>query len=46
MKKKLEEVEEVAAKAEQEGYEVGVTEIEETLRAQVTEVCRGYCLQV
>lgn len=32
--------------AEQDGYEVGITETEESLRAEVTRVCREYCLQV
>ena len=44
LKKKLEEAKEVTAKAEQEGYDVGVAKTEETLRAQVTRICRGYCL--
>ena len=46
LKKKLEKAEEATAKAEQEGYEVGVAETEENLRAQVTGVCRDYCLQM
>ncbi|KAL0001255.1 hypothetical protein SO802_015036 [Lithocarpus litseifolius] len=46
LKKKLEEAEEAAKKAEQEGYDIGVAEIEETLRAEVSRVCRTYCLQV
>ena len=29
--------------AEQRGYEVGIAEIEEALRAEVPEVCRTYC---
>ena len=45
-KKELEKVEEATAQAEQNGYDIGVKEIEETLRAQVTRVCWGYCLQV
>ena len=44
LKKKLEKAEEATAKAEQERYEVGVAETEENLRAQVTGVCRDYCL--
>ena len=32
--------------AEQDGYDVGVAETEEALRAEVSEVCRRYCLQV
>ena len=46
LKKKLEKAEEATAKAEQEGYEVGVVETEENLRAQVTRVCRDYYLQM
>lgn len=45
-KKKLEEAEKAIDKAEQDGYEVGVTKTEEALRAEVSEVCRTYCLQV
>ena len=44
--KKLEEAKKAKKQVEQEGYEVGVTETEEALRAEVTEVCRFYCLQV
>ena len=32
--------------AEQEGYDVGVAEIEKALRAEVSGVCRNYYLQV
>ncbi|KAK9987395.1 hypothetical protein SO802_032346 [Lithocarpus litseifolius] len=32
--------------AEQEGYDEGIVETEETFRAEVSEVCRFYCLQV
>ena len=35
-----------AEQAEQDGYEVGVAETEEALRAEVLEVCRYYYLQV
>ena len=35
-----------AEQAEQDGYEVGVADIEEALRAEVLEVCRYYYLQV
>lgn len=45
-KKQLEKAEEVAAQAKQEGYDTGVKETEENLKAQVTYVCRVYCLQV
>lgn len=34
------------AQAKQVGYVIGVKETKETLRAQVTEVYRGYCLRV
>ena len=46
LKKKLEKAEESIAKAKKEGYEVEVAETKENLRAQVTGVCRSYCLQV
>ena len=46
LKKKLEEAKEATEKAKQEGYEVKVAETEENLRAQITKVCRGYCLQM
>ena len=46
LKKKLKEVEKAVEEAEQEGYNVRMAETEENLRAQVTRVCRGYCLQV
>lgn len=42
LKKKVEDI----AQAKQAGYDVGVKETEDALRAQVTEVCRGYSLQV
>lgn len=42
----MEEAEKTAKKTEQEGYGIGVVEIEENLRAQVFGVCKGYCLQV
>ena len=31
--------------AEQHGYDVGVAETEDTLRAEVSAVCRAYCTQ-
>ena len=31
--------------AEQHGYDVGVAETEDTLRAEVPTVCRAYCAQ-
>lgn len=43
MTKKLEEVEKAK---KQDGYDVGVVEIEEALRVEVSEVCKFYCLQV
>ena len=46
LKKKLEEAEKAKDQVEQDGYNVGVAEIEEALRAEVLEVCRSYCLQV
>ena len=52
LKKKLEEAEKakVQAKrardqAKQDGYDVGVAEIEEALRVEVPGVCRTYCSQ-
>ena len=46
MKKKLKEAEKVVDKAEQDGYKVGVVEIEEAFRVEVLEVRRIYCHQV
>ena len=43
--KSKEEAERAKAEAEQKGYEIGVTETEETLRAEVPMVCRIYCAQ-
>ena len=31
--------------AEQRGYDVGVAEIEDALRAEVPAICRAYCAQ-
>lgn len=45
-KKELEKAKKAAAQAEQDGYDIEVKETEEALRAQVTRVWRGYCLQV
>ena len=45
-KKKLKKAKEAAAQAEQDGYDTGVKEIKENLRAQVTGVCQGYYFQV
>ena len=39
------EVEKARDEAEQHGYDVGVAETEETLRAEVPTVCRTYCAQ-
>nr|XP_023899931.1 uncharacterized protein LOC112011826 [Quercus suber] len=44
--KKLEEVKKAKEQAEQEGYDMGVIETEKAFRAEVTQVCRFYCLQV
>ena len=46
LKMKLEEAEKVVEKVEQDGYDVGVVETEEALRAKVSGVCRTYYLQV
>ena len=32
--------------AEQDGYDAGIVETKEALRAEVSRVCRTYCLQV
>ena len=42
--KKLEEAKKAKEQAEQDGYDVGVAETEEAFRAEVSEVCRFYCL--
>ena len=42
LKKKVEDI----AQAKQAGYDVRVKETEDALRAQVTKVYQGYCLQV
>ena len=44
--KKLEEAEKAKEQAEQAGYDVGVVETEEALKAEVLEVCKFYCLQL
>ena len=46
LKKKLEDAEKAKDQAKQYGYDVGVAETEEALRAEVSRVCRVYCLQV
>ena len=46
LKKKLEEIEKTRDQAEQDGYDIGVVETEEALRAEVAGVCRHYCSQV
>ena len=46
MKKKLEEAKKAKDQAEQDGYDLGVAETEEALRAEVVGVCRPYYLQV
>ena len=42
--KKLEETEKARDKVEQDGYDIGVAETEEALRAEFLGVCRNYCL--
>ena len=42
--KKLEEAEKAKDQAEQDGYNVGAAETEETFRSKVTGVCRVYYL--
>ena len=39
------EVKRVRNEAEQHGYDVGVAEIEDALRAEVPAICRAYCAQ-
>ena len=39
------EAEKARDEVEQHGYDVGVAETEDTLRAQVPAVCRTYCAQ-
>ena len=39
------EVEKGKDKAEQHGYDVGVAETEDTLRAEVPAICQAYCTQ-
>ena len=39
------EAEKARDEAEQKGYDLGVVETEETLRAEVPAVCRIYCAQ-
>ena len=46
MKTKLEEAEKVVEKVVQDGYDVGVAKTEEALRAEVSRMCKTYCLQV
>ena len=45
-KKARVEVEKAREEAEQHGYDIGVAEIEDTLRAEVPAVCRAYCTQI
>ena len=42
----MEEAEKAKDQAKQDGYEVGVAKTKEALRAEVSEVCMYYCLQV
>lgn len=46
LKKELEKAEKAVEKAKQDGYDIGVAKTEEFLRAEVSGVCRTYCLQV
>ena len=39
-----EEAEKAREEAEQEGYDIGVAKTEESLRVEVSGVCRNYCL--
>ena len=44
-KKAKAEAERVKVEAEQHGYDVGVAETEDDLRAEVPAVCQAYCAQ-
>ena len=46
LKKKLKDSEKVKDQVEQDGYDGGVVETEEDFKAEVSGVCRTYCLQV
>ena len=46
LKKKLEDAKKARDQAEQDGYDVGVVETDEALKAEVSGICRAYCLQV
>lgn len=41
--KKLKEAEKAKNQAEQDGYNIGVAEIEEAFKSKVSGVCRVYC---
>ena len=41
--KAKEEADKARDEAEQQGYEVGVVEIEDALKAEIPTVCRTYC---
>ena len=43
-KKKSADAEEVFKRFEEDGYDVGVKETKESIRAQITDVYRGYCI--
>ena len=44
LKKKLEEAKKARDQAKQKGYDVGVAKTEGALKAEVSKVCRRYCL--
>ena len=44
LKKKLEDAEKAKDQTKQDGYDVGVAETEEAFKAEVSGVCRAYCL--
>ena len=46
VEKAKDQAEKARDQAEQDGYNVGVVEIKEALKAEVLGVCRNYCLQV
>ena len=46
LKKKLKDAEKARDQAEQDGFDVRVAETEEALKAEVSRVCKTYCLQV
>ena len=46
LKKKLDDAKKARDQVEQVGYDVGVAKTVEALRAELSGVCKAYCLQV